>query len=89
MTSAAPGARISEVEVGSVEDAGLTLRLREGEVRLAYDDFPRFRGAAEAKLRRVERLSERHLYWPDLDVDLHVESLFHPERFPLVASASR
>jgi hypothetical protein len=29
--------------------------------------------------------SFHHLYWPDLDVDLAVESLDHPERFPLVS----
>jgi hypothetical protein len=23
------------------------------------------------------------LYWPDLDVDLSVDSIRHPERFPL------
>ena len=89
MKSAAPGARILDAEVGAIDASGLILRLREGEIRLAYDDFPWFRGAPEAKLRRVERLSERHLYWPDLDVDLHVDSLFHPERFPLIANAAR
>jgi hypothetical protein len=26
-----------------------------------------------------------HLYWPDLDIDLSVESIEHPERFPLVS----
>jgi hypothetical protein len=31
----------------------------------------------------VELLSPDHLHWPDLDIDLHVESIDHPERFPL------
>jgi hypothetical protein len=26
------------------------------------------------------------LHWPDLDVDLHVDSIEHPERYPLVAN---
>jgi len=26
-----------------------------------------------------------HLHWPGLDVDLHLESIEHPERFPLLA----
>ena len=26
-----------------------------------------------------------HLYWPELDVDLSVESIEHPERYPLKA----
>ncbi|WP_394707314.1 DUF2442 domain-containing protein [uncultured Desulfobacter sp.] len=30
----------------------------------------------------VEEPSPGHFYWPDLDVDLGVESIEHPERFP-------
>ena len=33
-------------------------------------------------------LTERHLYWPELDIDLAVESIEQPERFPLVAKAN-
>src|SRR3546814_7518272 len=29
--------------------------------------------------------SPQHLYWPDLDIDLAVDSIRHPERFPLVS----
>jgi hypothetical protein len=36
-------------------------------------------------LLNVELPSARHLYWPDLDVDIAVESIDHPERFPLVS----
>jgi len=28
-----------------------------------------------------------HLYWPDLDIALAVESIDHPERFPLVSAS--
>ncbi len=28
-----------------------------------------------------------HLYWPQLDVDLAVESVEHPQRYPLVSRA--
>jgi hypothetical protein len=34
---------------------------------------------------RVERPQAHHLYWPELDVDLHVDSLAHPENYPLVS----
>ena len=37
------------------------------------------------KLLNVELVAPRHLYWPDLDIDLTVESVFHPERLPLVS----
>jgi hypothetical protein len=33
--------------------------------------------------------SPDHLHWPDLDVDLSVESIEHPEKFPLHFDPSR
>jgi hypothetical protein len=27
------------------------------------------------------------LYWPDLDIDLALDSIQHPERYPLVSKA--
>jgi hypothetical protein len=35
----------------------------------------------------VERPSGEPLYWPDFDVDLSIESIEQPERFPLVLVA--
>jgi hypothetical protein len=31
--------------------------------------------------------SAHHLYWPDLDIDLAVESIRDPASFPLVSKA--
>ncbi len=62
--------------------------LGERELFLPFQKFPWFRDAPDApaaKLVRVQRPSSHHLYWPDLDVDLAVESIEHPERFPLVS----
>jgi len=33
----------------------------------------------------VDQPHPGHLYWPQLDVDLAIESLEAPEKFPLVA----
>jgi hypothetical protein len=52
-----------------------------------FKDFPWFRDATIAELTKVELPSSHHLYWPDLDVDLAIESLEHPERYPLVSRA--
>jgi hypothetical protein len=35
----------------------------------------------------LDAFSPHHLYWPDLDIDLAVESIEHPERYPLVSRA--
>jgi hypothetical protein len=35
----------------------------------------------------LERPVPQHLRWPDLDVDLAVDSIEHPERYPLTSKA--
>jgi hypothetical protein len=85
MRSAQRGKRTSEVEVTNVSLHGLWLLLGDHELFLPFDKFPWFRDASIAQLLRVQLPSSDHLYWPDLDVDLAVESIEHPERFPLVS----
>ena len=85
MRSGQRGKRTSVVEVTNVSPHGFWLLLGDRELFLSFDKFPWFRDAPIAKLVRVELPSPDHLYWPDLDVDLAVESIEHPERFPLVS----
>jgi hypothetical protein len=85
MTYAKRGTSISTVEVTNVSPHGLWLLLDDREVFLSYDKFPWFRDASIGKLVHVELPSPQHLYWPELDVDLEVESVLHPERYPLVS----
>jgi hypothetical protein len=87
MKSARRGKRTSNVEVTNVSPFGLWLLLSGREHFLAFEHFPWFREASIGALADVERPSPHHLYWPQLDIDLAVESLEHPERFPLVSRA--
>lgn len=87
MTYETSGTGTSDVEVTNVSKHGLWLLINEREVFLAFDTFPWFRDAPIGKLVQVELTSPDHLYWPELDVDLEVESILHPERFPLVSEA--
>jgi len=61
------------------------LLLGDEELALPYTDFPWFKKATVEQILTVERPSENHLYWPDLDIDLSVESLRRPEAFPFVS----
>jgi hypothetical protein len=36
---------------------------------------------------QVERLHGEHLRWPALDVDLELDAIRRPERYPLIAQA--
>ncbi len=87
MKSAPRGRSTSEVEVGNVSAHGFWLLVGRRERFLSFKDFPWFRDATIGQLTNVELPSPHHLYWPDLDIDVAVESLDHPERYPLVSRA--
>ena len=85
MTSAALGKSISAVEVTNISRHGFWLLLKEEELFLPFAEFPWFRDVAVGKILHVELPSPQHLHWPELDVDLAVDSIRHPEHFPLVS----
>ena len=85
MTSAAPGTTTSDVEVTNISRHGFWLFLEDREMFLPFEEFPWFRSAPVGAILNVQRPHPHHLHWPDLDVDLAVESIEHPERYPLTA----
>ena len=85
MKSAQLGKLISEVEVTNISKHGFWLLISGRELFLPFEEFPWFREVPVGQLLNVELPHPHHLYWPDLDVDLAVESIEHPERFPLVS----
>ncbi|MFO7634264.1 MAG: DUF2442 domain-containing protein [Caldilinea sp.] len=87
MISYAPGADISAVEVTNISKHGFWLFFDDKEYFLPFVDFPWFRNAPVSAILNVERLHETHFHWPALDVDLELDSILHPGRYPLVAQA--
>ena len=85
MKSATLGRNTSNVEVTNVSPHGFWLFVGEQELFVSFKDFPWFQDASIREIGRVELPSPHHLYWPDLDIDLAVESLIHPERYPLIS----
>ena len=85
MKSETLGTNTLEVEVSHISKHGIWLLLGEREMFLSYNDFPWFKDASVSAVLNVQLPQPQHLYWPDLDIDLAVQSIEHPERFPLVA----
>ena len=85
MSSSRPGKSISTVEVTNISSHGLWIFLGEREYFLSFESFPWFRDQPVAAIFNLVELSPGHVYWPDIDVDLSLEIIEHPERFPLVA----
>lgn len=86
MKSEPRGRGTSVVEVGNVSAHGFWLLVGDRERFLSFKDFPWFRDATIMQLTKVELPSPHHLYWPELDIDLALESLDHPARYPLVST---
>ena len=81
------GRPTSVAELTTVSVHGMWLLVDGREIFLPFDAFPWFREASFAQLACIERLTPDHLFWPDLDVDLSIDSIDHPERYPLVSGA--
>ena len=80
-----PGIATSGVEVTNISPHGLWILLDGRELFLPYDQFPWFRNATVAEISELERPQPDHLRWPRLDVDLTVDAIEHPDRYPLKA----
>ena len=87
MKSATLGRNTSLLEVTNVSPHGFWLFVGDQELFVSFKDFPWFKDASIRQIGHVELPSAHHLYWPDLDIDLAVDSLTHPERYPLISQA--
>jgi len=83
-----PGVATSGAEVTNISAHGFWVLLGDEELPVPYAQFPWFKQATVAQLTAVQRPTENHLYWPELDIDLSVDSLRNPDAFPLVSKSA-
>ncbi len=78
------GTDTSGSEVTDISPFGIWILHRGKEYFLAYEEFPWFRDASISKVFAVVVEGPEHLSWPELDVDLSIESIQDPGAYPLV-----
>jgi hypothetical protein len=78
-----PGTATSDPEITNISKHGFWLLLDGRELFLPFEEFPWFKRAPVEAILRLERPQRAHLYWPDLDIDLSLDSIEHPDRYPL------
>ncbi len=83
-----PGSITSAAEVTHVSRHGFWLLLDSEELLVPFEHFTWFKRATIDQLSDVRWPTPNHLYWPQLDIDLSVESIRDPAAFPLVAKAA-
>jgi hypothetical protein len=85
MSSNVAGKSISEVEIQNISGFGIWLLVLGKEYFMPYDKFPWFRDANVSHILNVTLSPTGKLHWSDLDIDLSIEILEAPDRFPLIA----
>ena len=77
-----------DAEITNISRHCFWILLGDEELAVPFSEFPWFAKATIEQLSNVARPTEDHLYWPDLDVDLAVESIRNPAAFPLVSKGT-
>ena len=71
------------VSVENITSFGLWMLVKGKEYFLTYQDYPYFKDQTKKSIQNVKLLHGFHLHWPDLDVDLEINNLENPEKYPL------
>ena len=82
MKSKLTGRRISEVEVTQISKGGIWILIDDKEYFLPFEKVPWFKNANVGQIHNVQFLNAHELHWPDLNLNLSVESFGQPDHVP-------
>ncbi len=74
----------TSVSVLMINDKGLMLSVLGNDYFVSYNRLPWLRDARVSEVLNVQMSGRTAIEWPSLDIDLEIESLKHPERYPLI-----
>lgn len=80
-----PRGKSTSVRVLGVNPLGLWLLAENEEYFIDFNTFPWFETAPVNAVFNVEKQGQDGFCWPDLDIDLTLDSIKHPEKYPLKA----
>ena len=78
----------TSVSVLMINAQGMMLSVLGQDYFVSYNRVPWLRDARVSSALNVRMAGPNAIEWPELDVDLEIESLKHPERYPLVMKRS-
>lgn len=71
-----------EPEVTQIDRHGIWLLINDKEYSLPFDKFPGFKEATVSQIHNVRLINNGELHWPDLGLNLTVESIAQPALVP-------
>jgi len=80
-----PGTSTSQTssQITSIENDGFWLLTADGEFFVPFDRYPAFEQATVGQIFNF-RESFGDFHWDELDIDIELDALKHPEQYPLV-----
>lgn len=67
-----------------INSQGIMISVLGNDYFISYNRLPWMKDAAVRSVLNVRMSGNDAIEWPDLDVDLEIDSLKHPERYPLI-----
>lgn len=74
----------TSVSVLMINDKGIMLSVKGNDYFVSYNRIPWMRNACICDALDVKMSGRNSIEWPKLDVDLEIDSLKYPERYPLI-----
>lgn len=71
-------------DVLMINDRGIMISVEGHDYFLSYNRVPWMRDATINDVLNVRMSGKNAIEWPQLGVDLEIDSLRHPERYPLL-----
>jgi len=85
MNSPEPGNSTSGIAVTDICPDGIWVLASGEELFMPFEQFPWFKSGTIAQILNVIEEHPGQYHWPDLDVDLGIDSIRNPDQFPLKA----
>ena len=73
----------TSASVENITPFGIWMFVNGKEYFLSYEEYPYFEDQTIKSIQNVKLLHGFHLFWPDLDVDLEIDNLENPKKYPL------
>ena len=75
---------LTQVRVLMINDKGIMLSVKGNDYFISYNRIPWMKNACISDALGVQMSGRNAIEWPKLDIDLEIDSLKHPERYPLI-----
>jgi hypothetical protein len=84
MTSSKNGTATLNSEITNISQHSFWIYFNGKEYQISFDTFPWFKHCTIQNLFNYTVDDYGNFYWPDLDVDLNIDIIENPHKYPLL-----